>query len=1126
MGALVRAKDWSTTPLGPVESWSSSLRTMVSILLVNRFPMLLWWGPDYISIYNDAYRPVLGTKHPWALGRPVREVWSEIEHVIRPLIDAPFNGGPATWMDDLPLELNRHGFVEEAHFTIAYSPVPDDTTRRGIGGVLATVNEITDKIVGERRIVALRDLGAHSGDAKTAEEACAIAANTLAAHGNDVPFALLYLIDRNHDCARLSGSAGIESGHAAAPDVIEFGRRIAEDAVWPLTDILRSGASTIVENLASRLVHPPPGPWSDPPHTALVVPLWSSAAHQLAGFMVAGISPRLKLDEQYRSFLHLLAAQIETAVSTARAYEEERKRAEALAEIDRSKTIFFSSVSHEFRTPLTLMLGPVADALGDSSDPLSPGQRGRLEVAQRNSLRLLKLVNTLLDFSRIEAGRAQVNYVPTDLAALTAELASNFRSAIEKAGLSLIVDCAPLTQPVHVDREMWEKIVLNLLSNAFKFTFDGEIALTLSARIGRAELTVRDTGVGVPPHELPRLFERFHRIEGQKSRTHEGSGIGLALVQELVRLHGGEIRAASRPGEGTTFTVGIPFGVAHLPSDRIAAGPELASTSVRPEAYVEEALRWLSGTDGEVPSAAQAGEDEGVARREAGRVLVADDNADMRAYVERLLSGRWEVETVPDGVAALAAIRRRRPDLVLADVMMPELDGFGLLHAIRDDPGLRDTPVVMLSARAGDEASSEGLTAGADDYLVKPFTARELIARVQGSLAVGRMRRETLEDARLRDERKTFLLHLSDNLRSQADSKAVMANAAELLGQHLKVGRSGYGEIDPAQEYITVEEDWTVAGMPSFVGRHHLDSFGPSLIAEYRHGRTIRVEDALTDPRAVAGVDGAEIARTFARIDTRAGIGVPLVKGGRWVAVLFVHQAQPRRWTDDEVSLVEEVAERTWAVVERARAEARQQVLVNELNHRVKNTLAMVRSITSSTLRDEKLKPGVRESIDARLAALSKGHEVLTRHNWEGAEMRQIVSTALQPFRSSDDRFKINGPVVHLNSKAALSLTMCLHELATNATKYGALSGERGDVKITWSIEGIDAPRFRFLWKEADGPTVKAPARKGFGSRLIERSLPYDLHGEVKVDYQPEGVTCVIDVPLAGVWAHVDGVHD
>jgi signal transduction histidine kinase len=475
------------------------------------------------------------------------------------------------------------------------------------------------------------------------------------------------------------------------------------------------------------------------------------------------------------------------------AREQERQRAESLAELDRAKTSFFSNISHEFRTPLTLLLAPLQDALrsveawergsvgawerhgvgklGSRRDAITPSTlKEPLHLAHRNALRLLKLVNTLLDFSRIEAGRMEAVYEPTDLATFTTELASVFRSAIERAGLQLIVDCPPLPEPVFVDREMWEKIVLNLLSNAFKFTFEGEIRVSLySTDRNQVILQVQDTGTGIAPEHLPHLFERFYQVRGTQARTHDGSGIGLALVHELVRLQGGTIEVSSNLEEGTCFTIVLLFGIDHLPSDRLQDEGDrnqptrtLASTAMGATTYVEEAERWFPTIDppqsplkrGEnllkIPlnKGDLGGASELEANPTSSRVLVVDDNADMREYLTRILSDHVQVEAVADGVTALAVAQARVPDLILSDVMMPGLDGFELLETLRADPRTREVPIILLSARAGEEAIVEGLEAGADDYLIKPFSAQELISRVTAHLQMAQLRREALQEAR------------------------------------------------------------------------------------------------------------------------------------------------------------------------------------------------------------------------------------------------------------------------------------------------------------------------------------------------------------------------------------------
>jgi PAS domain S-box-containing protein len=753
---LIRAKNWSETLIGPPEKWSPALRMMVGFLLANRFPLLLWWGPQYVSIYNDAYRPILGTKHPKALGLPVSECWNEIWHILQPLIDTPFNGGPATWMEDLELEIRRSGFTEETHFIVAYSPVPDATANGGIGGVLATVHEITDNVIGERRLRTLRDLAAKAVNAKSEADACRIAAETISENLRDIPF--LALCAGSGSGFEVVCTAGIPADHPL--------QSLLSDASSPLAEKLRrvmQSGQMLEVDLQSLGCELPLGAWDAPPSSALFMHIPALGQGGAPGVLICAVSPKKELDQNYRTFFSLVNRQIASSIADARSHEEERKRAEALAEIDRVKTLFFSNVSHEFRTPLTLMLGPLEEALYGGKLPVQ--NYTQLMMVHRNGLRLLKLVNTLLDFSRIEAGRVQAVYEPTDLASLTANLASVFRSTIERGGMRLIVDCPPLPQPVYVDRDMWEKIVLNLISNAFKFTLQGEIAVELKPAGDAVELSVRDTGVGITSEEMPHIFERFYRVQNARGRTNEGSGIGLAFVYELVRFHGGSIAVESTPAVGSTFRVSIPFGKAHLPADRIQAARTQASTALGAKPYIEEALRWLPQQEAPAaPSDFPALEElQGVSRpvtratrtpaAPVQRILLADDNADMREYVQRLLSESYEVEAVANGESALQSARERPPDLILADVMMPRMDGFSLLKELRSDEGLKSTPVILISARAGEEARIEGLQGGADDYLVKPFSARELLARIASHLAMARIRRDAAKlEGELRSE--------------------------------------------------------------------------------------------------------------------------------------------------------------------------------------------------------------------------------------------------------------------------------------------------------------------------------------------------------------------------------------
>jgi len=761
MGALIRELDWAATPIGAVGSWPQSLRTAVSICLSSRFPILIWWGPELVKLYNDSYAQILGAKHPAALGRPGREVWPEIWHIIGPMLEGVLRRGEATWSDDQLLVLARQGYDEECYFTFSYSPIRADDG--DVCGVFCAVHETTERVLGERRLRTLGELAARTADARSAGEAADGIIAALASNPADVPFAALYARDDETGGARLAGATSIPPGTPPPP------RRIADgSAPWPVAQALADGELALA-----------------PDRSAIVAPVQRPGDERPTAALVLGVSARRALDDAYRDFFALVARDVAAVLDNATAYERERARAEALAELDRAKTDFFSNVSHEFRTPLTLMLGPLEDMLHD--EQLGAPGRQRAELAHRNAGRLLRLVNTLLDFSRLEAGRAAATLAPVDVAGLSADLAGAFRSAAERAGLQLVVDRPPRPVPVLLDRELFERALLNLLSNALKFTFEGEIRVSVRAEDGMALVEVTDTGEGIPEDELPRLFERFRRVHTARTRSHEGSGIGLALVAQVAALHDGRVTVESEVGRGTTFCLALPLTDSAPPVDGLAEADAALAAG-----YVEDALRWLADVDPR----------ERIDGSPRPSVLFADDNADMREYVARLLAPHYDVRTAADGAEALALLRAEPADLVLSDVMMPALDGFGLLTAVREDARLRRTPFVMLSARAGEEAAVAGLHAGVDDYVVKPFTTRELLARVGANLELGAMRNRLAE--RDREE--------ADRLRGLYDQEHRIAVSLQrsLLPEDLPtvpfVDLSG--SYVPAEKAVRVGGDW------------------------------------------------------------------------------------------------------------------------------------------------------------------------------------------------------------------------------------------------------------------------------------------------------------------------------
>lgn len=932
MGAAMRSYDWAATPLGPAHLWPQSLKTTVRILLSSRYAMWMAWGADLTFFCNDAYLPTLGVKADWALGSSSRKVWSEVWEFAGPRIDTVLTKHTATWDENLQLFLERRGFPEETYHTFSYSPLADDAGQ--VVGMLCVVTETTERVITDRRMTLLRDLATQLTHTRRLEDIGPALAVIL---GNqpDIPFLATYLFDADgHGNATRLCFVGTMMDDALFP----LTTRLGHDAPLPVEEMLAKGAHSLViadlaQRLGGRFSQAEPG--DQRPDQARLVPLMQGP-DRCIGFIVAGLAPYRRSDPEYIGFVDLLAGQIEANLSSVSAYEEERRRAEALAEIDRAKTAFFSNVSHEFRTPLTLMLGPLEEIINKRPPQVVPENLALAQVAHRNGVRLLKLVNTLLDFSRLEAGRAQAQFQPVDLALYTRELAASFETLMRRAGLSYSIACPPLPQPVYVDQGMWEKIVLNLLSNAFKFTMEGSIAVSLKASAdgSHALLIVSDTGTGIAAADQPHLFERFYRVAGAQGRSFEGSGIGLALVKELVELHGGSIGVDSQPGRGSSFIVGIPLGTAHLPAAQMLKEATALPQPTQTDSFISEALLWLPGTQPDAvlqESLPVPPELEKPPAKPTGqRILLVDDNRDMRDYIHRLLQSEgYVVEAVANGEDALTAVRRQIPDLILSDIMMPRLDGYGLLKALRADTLMRHTPVIFLSARAGEEAQLDGIDAGADDYLVKPFSSRELLVRVSRALHTAQMHRETekalVEEATTLEILGRVGAMVTAELDLDAVVQAVTDAATQLTGAAF--GSFFYNvEDDDGESYML----YALSGVPreafsKFPMPRNTKVFAPTFAGE----GIVRSDDITKDPRY--GQNEPHKGMPQGHLPVRSYLACSVVaRDGEVLGGLFFGHPEPAMFDERSERLLSGIATQAAIAIDNARLYKAAQVEIAE----------------------------------------------------------------------------------------------------------------------------------------------------------------------------------------------------
>jgi signal transduction histidine kinase/DNA-binding response OmpR family regulator len=478
-------------------------------------------------------------------------------------------------------------------------------------------------------------------------------------------------------------------------------------------------------------------PLRSPARALLLVPLLSDGKIIGSITLRQSTKPR-KWREADVELAQTVAAQAAIAVQQSRLYQKTKQQTEKLLELDRQKTEFFQNISHEFRTPLTLMIGPLESAINNQQS-LAYEQA---EIALRNSRRLLRLVNQLLDIQRLDAGKMQASFRPTNLAEFVNQIVGNFSPYCQKKGINLVANIIPIPS-IYLDAEKFDKVLYNLLSNAMKFTpSGGTITINVQPAGDHVRMQVTDTGIGIKSTQLLHVFERFRQAEGSVNRSYEGSGLGLALVKELVELHGGKISVESEYEKGTTFTIWLQTGIDHLPGEQVLEVPvEIQST----RAAIELADIEIEADDLTLKT---AGENQNKLPEEStinntqspfpnAQILFTDDNPDLRSYVGGILrQAGYKVLLARNGQEGYEMVEAHKPNLIITDLMMPEVSGLDLIRMLRSNDQLKGTPIILLTAKADEETRIDGVERGADAYLAKPFNERELLAGVRNLLAL------------------------------------------------------------------------------------------------------------------------------------------------------------------------------------------------------------------------------------------------------------------------------------------------------------------------------------------------------------------------------------------------------
>jgi signal transduction histidine kinase len=689
-GRAARAVDWAATPLGPIESWSAALITLLATLFRARQPMLLMWGESLTQFYNDAFLPSFGEgKHPRAMGQAARACWAEVWPLVGGQLEDAIHRGIPARNEDALVPILRNGRLEEVYWTYTYTPVPADGERSA--GILVVCTETTGRVLAERRASLLQELGARTAHAPDWPAVTAAALATLhGADAADVPFAAIWPMP----------GAGAAGQPTVGPGPSGPGETLGE-ALRDQGNRLRAGERLVIPWAAGS-----DGPARAAPPScaqAYLAPLLD-AAGAAREVMVLGISNRLSFDESYRRCFEQIVTTVQMARTRveegARLAEVERERRTLLRNLEqsaRAKDEFLAMLGHELRNPLA----PILTALQLLRRKAGAAGGRELDVLQRQVGHLTRLVDDLLDVAKIARGKVELRREIVDACDAVAKAVEMVSDLLERRRHSLLVDCPRGRYFCLVDPVRLSQVLANLLSNAAKYTEPGgHIALTVARVADRLEVTVRDDGIGIAGDLLPRVFDLFEQGQRSADRAEGGLGIGLALVKNLVALHGGSVEAHSDgPGRGSRFVVRLPA----LEAD---AGPAAAA-----------------------PPLAQAL--PGAARPR--RVLVVDDNSDAAELLKETLEAMGhEVAMATEPVAALDLAARFIPEVAVLDIGLPVIDGYELAARLRAAPATRSCRLIALTGYGQEHDHLRSREAGFEQHLVKPVDVDRLLALVAG----------------------------------------------------------------------------------------------------------------------------------------------------------------------------------------------------------------------------------------------------------------------------------------------------------------------------------------------------------------------------------------------------------